>query len=172
MPVEAVVAIAGLIASFLSGLLGIGGGIVLTPVLLYAPQLVGAPALSVKIITGLTVVGSTLYFVADDGTAGLELWKSDGTSAGTVLVRELVSGPGGASIGAMAALGNLLVFVADDRNHRVLRFPKQGTSIAKTADLVIGQINFTSNTSGTQVIPRRPATSRVSRWRSSGAGAA
>jgi uncharacterized membrane protein YfcA len=56
MPVEAVVAIAGFIASFLSGLLGIGGGIVLTPVLLYAPQLVGAPVLSVKIITGLTVV--------------------------------------------------------------------------------------------------------------------
>ena len=56
MPVDAVVAFAGFIASFLSGLLGIGGGIVLTPVLLYAPQLVGAPALSVKIITGLTVV--------------------------------------------------------------------------------------------------------------------
>ncbi len=56
MPLEAVVAIAGFLASLLSGLLGIGGGIVLTPVLLYAPQLVGAPALSVKIITGLTVV--------------------------------------------------------------------------------------------------------------------
>ena len=56
MPVEAVVAVAGIVASFLSGLLGIGGGIVLTPVLLYAPQLVGASALSVKIITGLTVV--------------------------------------------------------------------------------------------------------------------
>jgi uncharacterized membrane protein YfcA len=56
MPVEAVVAIAAFVASFLSGLLGIGGGIVLTPVLLYAPQLVGASALSVKIITGLTVV--------------------------------------------------------------------------------------------------------------------
>ena len=56
MPIEAVVSLAGLLSSFLSGLLGIGGGIVLTPVLLYAPQLVGAAALPVKIITGLTVV--------------------------------------------------------------------------------------------------------------------
>jgi uncharacterized membrane protein YfcA len=56
MPIEALVAVAAFVASFLSGLLGIGGGIVLTPVLLYAPQLFGAPALSVKIITGLTVV--------------------------------------------------------------------------------------------------------------------
>ncbi|MDQ2951620.1 MAG: sulfite exporter TauE/SafE family protein [Chloroflexota bacterium] len=56
MPVELIVAVAGLLASFLSGLMGIGGGIVLTPVLLYAPQLLGAAVLPVKIITGLTVV--------------------------------------------------------------------------------------------------------------------
>jgi uncharacterized membrane protein YfcA len=56
MSTELVTAFAGLVASFLSGLLGIGGGLVLTPVLLYLPALVGVPALPVKIITGLTVV--------------------------------------------------------------------------------------------------------------------
>src|SRR3989442_5048823 len=53
---EAITAIAGLVASFLSGLLGIGGGLVLTPLLLYLPPLVGGVAIPVKIVTGLTIV--------------------------------------------------------------------------------------------------------------------
>ncbi len=56
MSTELVTAISGLIASFLSGLLGIGGGLVLTPLLLYAPQTAGTGILSVKIVTGLTIV--------------------------------------------------------------------------------------------------------------------
>jgi uncharacterized membrane protein YfcA len=53
---EAITAIAGLVASFLSGLLGIGGGLVLTPLLLYLPPLAGGVAIPVKIVTGLTIV--------------------------------------------------------------------------------------------------------------------
>src|SRR2546421_4761259 len=53
---EAITAVAGLAASFLSGLLGIGGGLVLTPLLLYLPPLVGGVAIPVKIVTGLTIV--------------------------------------------------------------------------------------------------------------------
>jgi uncharacterized membrane protein YfcA len=53
---EAITAAAGLVASFLSGLLGIGGGLVLTPLLLYVPPLVGGAAIPVKIVTGLTIV--------------------------------------------------------------------------------------------------------------------
>ncbi len=33
-----------------------------------------------------TTVGSTLYFRANDGSNGTELWKSNGTNVGTVLV--------------------------------------------------------------------------------------
>lgn len=56
MPDEAITAAAGLVSSFLSGLLGIGGGLVLTPLLLYLPPVLGGAAIPVKIITGLTIV--------------------------------------------------------------------------------------------------------------------
>lgn len=56
MPDGAITAVAGLVASFLSGLLGIGGGLVLTPLLLYLPPVLGGSVIPVKIITGLTIV--------------------------------------------------------------------------------------------------------------------
>lgn len=34
-------------------------------------------------------VGGTLFFTADDGVHGRELWRSDGTRAGTVLVKDI-----------------------------------------------------------------------------------
>src|SRR4051812_12277138 len=42
--------------------------------------------------TSLTVVGDVVYFVADDGSNGRELWRSDGPPAGTVLVKDIYPG--------------------------------------------------------------------------------
>jgi len=35
-------------------------------------------------------VDGTLYFLATDGSTGYELWKSDGTETGTVLVKDSI----------------------------------------------------------------------------------
>ena len=42
--------------------------------------------------TDFVVIGSTAYFSANDGTHGQELWKTDGTATGTVMVADINAG--------------------------------------------------------------------------------
>ena len=60
----------------------------------------------------LTAVGNTLYFQANDGTNGYELWKSDGTASGTVMVKDINSGSGSSSLDYLTAVGTTLYFQA------------------------------------------------------------
>ena len=62
----------------------------------------------------LTAVGNTLYFRATDGTNGYELWKSDGTASGTVMVKDINSGSGDSTPYSLTAFGNTLYFQAND----------------------------------------------------------
>ena len=43
----------------------------------------------------LTRVGNVVFFLADDGATGRELWKTDGTTTGTVQVRDIEPGAAG-----------------------------------------------------------------------------
>ena len=42
----------------------------------------------------LTPVGNNMFFVADNGINGFELWKSDGTISGTAMVKDINNGSG------------------------------------------------------------------------------
>ena len=43
-------------------------------------------------LSSLTALGGTLFFAADDSTHGHELWKSNGSGSGTVLVKDIKPG--------------------------------------------------------------------------------
>ena len=58
------------------------------------------------------VVGSTLYFLASGPYSGQELWKTDGTFAGTRLVRDLHPGWNSSNISFLTNLNDTLYFFA------------------------------------------------------------
>lgn len=59
-------------------------------------------------------LGSEAFFVANDGTSGRELWRTDGTEEGTERVADLRPGAAGSDPGPLAVFGGALVFAADD----------------------------------------------------------
>ncbi|MGN6820351.1 MAG: ELWxxDGT repeat protein, partial [Sphingomonas sp.] len=70
----------------------------------------------------LIQVGSQVFFTANyfstiDGAHGTELFVTDGTSAGTHMVRDINPGSGGTSFGDFFAFGGKLYFAAYDPNN-------------------------------------------------------
>jgi ELWxxDGT repeat protein len=79
----------------------------------------------------LTNVGGTLFFTADDGVHGWELWKSNGTTADTVLVKDIKPSGGSLPLGSLPLeltnVGGTLFLVADDDVHGVELWKSNGT---------------------------------------------
>jgi ELWxxDGT repeat protein len=82
-----------------------------------------------------TVVGSKLYFTANNGT-GQELWRTDGTAAGTVLVKDIFPGtytrygrvyPNSSYPAGLVSYKGKLYFAATDGNGRELWAVSQPT---------------------------------------------
>jgi ELWxxDGT repeat protein len=88
-------------------------------------------------------VGGTLFFAATDGVTGVELWKSDGTEDGTVLVKDIQAGSLGSGPWALVAVGNRVFFTADDGIHGREVWVTDGTAAGTrlVLDIAPGPIN-------------------------------
>ena len=73
-------------------------------------------------------MGGTLYFQADDGSNGYELWKSDGTAAGTVVVKDIYPGADGSYPYELTNVGGTLYFQADDGTNSYELWKSDGTA--------------------------------------------
>lgn len=77
---------------------------------------------------GLTALGRTLLFRATDEEHGAELWRSDGTELGTVLVRDLRPGRESSMPYGFTAAGGVAYFRADDGSHGEELWVTDGTA--------------------------------------------
>lgn len=102
---------------------------------------------SIGKISFATDVDGTLFFWADDGTNGYELWKSDGTPGGTMMVKNInATSPGASSapidpnptliIGSKnhhfydpVAINGILFFLANDGINGVELWSSDGTTV-------------------------------------------
>lgn len=86
--------------------------------------------------------GELLYFSFDDPVHGVELWRSDGTTDGTTMVKDIHPGTGGGSPHYLVNAGSWTYFVADDHVHGFELWRTDGTAANTTmlADLQPGPL--------------------------------
>jgi ELWxxDGT repeat protein len=121
------------------------------------PLYSGGPTIKGSSIQSLTATGNLVFFSADDGAHGQELWKTDGTAVGTTLVRDIYAGdtppypgapqaPNGSFPSALTNVNGMLYFAATDAEHGAELWMSDGTVAGTTmvADITPGPIGGVS----------------------------
>jgi ELWxxDGT repeat protein len=116
------------------------------------PSLTGASSFP----GSFSFVQNVLYFSADDGVNGSELWRTDGTAEGTWIVRDIQPGRQPSNPGPQLALSGRIVFTASDPRGRHL-WVSDGTAAGTVLLEAFSQVSlFTATVVGTtRVLPCR-----------------
>ena len=80
-----------------------------------------------------TEMNGRLFFLAEDGINGYELWKTDGTEAGTAMVADLTPGGAGSFIQARNVLNGSLLFAVKRSAPTLWEMWKSDSTAAGTA---------------------------------------
>lgn len=92
----------------------------------------------------LTDVNGTAFFVADNGTNGNELWKSDGTNSGTSLVKDIFAGSQGSTPDNLTNVNGTLFFTVNDGSNGTELWKSDGS---ETGTTLVADINPGANSS-------------------------
>lgn len=88
-----------------------------------------------------TVIGSLLYFGADNGTIGRELWTSAGTTLSTALIKD-INPSGDSNPSKFKQVGSTVYFIANDGTNGVELWKTDGTAVGT---ILVKNINPTGD---------------------------
>jgi ELWxxDGT repeat protein len=93
---------------------------------------------ALNVPSDLTGVNDRLFFTDTDSAHGRELWTSDGTAAGTHLVKDLLPGPSGSGPDSLIGFNNKLYFSAKDSAGKLQLWFSDGTDAGTAVEPIAG----------------------------------
>ncbi|NJL19317.1 MAG: hypothetical protein HC901_03315 [Bdellovibrionaceae bacterium] len=121
-------------------------------------------------------IGSTVYFTASVDY-GQELWKTDGTAAGTAMVKDILPGTASSSISNLTAVDGVLFFSANDGMNGTELWKSDGTTAGTVLvqDIYSGSSSSSptslTNVNGTIYFRAFDPTNGTELWKSDGTSA-
>ncbi len=90
----------------------------------------------------ITILNGSLFFAADDGIHGRELWKTDGTNVGTTLVKDIVPGAATSYVYTLTTLNGRLLFNVESPIGHFGLWQTDGTEAGTSLVKASSQNNF------------------------------